>query len=141
MNKLVLVFLILPFMLKAQQQPPKGSNTIIVHGNFSVDVVVKNLKALGYRVANDGYGGLTTIPKVAENHGWLEVIVDVNDSAISITGLFGETAAYKVITPELLKNKESYGGHFLGDSFSYLIAFAKSLNGTSFEYKHDGRLD
>jgi|ERR1035438_6419307 hypothetical protein len=136
MKKLVLVFLMMPFTLNAQTTtPPKGTNTIIIHGNISIDVVVKNLKERGYRVANDGYGGITTIPKVLENHGWLQMNVDVKDTTVSISGLFGETTAYRVITPELLKNKETYGGHFLGGAMNILIDFANSLHGNSFEFK------
>jgi hypothetical protein len=106
----------------------KETNAIIVH-NVTVEQCIKMLKTSGYRVTYEGYGGITTIKKRMENHGELEIFVDIKDSSAIITGLFEG----KIMTPELFKFKESYGGHDISSSFNFLIDFAKSLGG-SIEY-------
>ena len=106
----------------ALSQPPKGSNQIIIKP-VSQEQVVRALQSFGYIVANDGYGILTTVPKRLASGGVMTITVKVKDSVATMSGIFEK----KVVTPELFKFKESYGGHYLGGKFDSLIAIAKSL--------------
>jgi hypothetical protein len=123
MKKLFIILFILP-ALSFAQEAPKGTNTIIVK-NVSVESVVKNLEAMKFNVANDGFGNITTFQKIMPNHGKMQVMVAVKDSTAFITGIFEN----KEMTPELFDNKESWGGHDISNSFNVLITFAKSLHG------------
>ena len=106
------------------QEPPKGTNLIIVK-NSDIKLVVLTLEEKGFSVANDGYGVLTTIPRRQPNRGVIMITAKIKDSLTYLSGVFED----QVITPELFKNKESYGGHQLSRSFDVLNEIAKSLHG------------
>jgi hypothetical protein len=135
MKNLVLVVLFFPLFANAQKLD-KETNTIIVHGHFSVEQVAKTLESLKYRVANDGFGELTTLMKFMQNHGELQINVSVRDSVVIITGIF----EHRIITANLFHNKESYGGHDISDSINFLIDFANALKGYSIEFVTDKNL-
>jgi len=106
------------------QEPPKGTNLITIK-NFDIKLVVLTLEENGFSVANDGYGVITTIPKRMPNRGVIMITAKIKDSLTFLSGVFED----QVITPELFKNKESYGGHQLSGSFDVLNEIAKSLHG------------
>lgn len=122
----ILLLIFLPALSFAQ---PKGSNTIIVHP-VTMEAVVKNLEAMKFGVANDGFGTITTIPKYVENHGHMQITVTVKDTTAYISGTFFRFEEPAEITPELFKNDYSYGGHYLGGTFKVLDTYAHSLGGT-----------
>jgi hypothetical protein len=123
MKKLFILIFLIPTICFSRD-PPKGTNTIIVK-NVTVESVVKHLEAMEFNVANDGFGTITTFPKILGNHGKMQIMVSVKDSVAYITGVFEN----KEITPELFKNKESYAGHDLSGTFNIMKAFAESLKG------------
>ena len=123
MKYLLLATLFTPCIGYCQQEVPKGTNIILVKtGNIKQIVLL--LEQKGYSVANDGFGVLTTIPKRLSNHGTIMITVKIKDSVSYISGIFEE----RIITPELFKNKDSYGGHDLSGSFNILNDIALALH-------------
>lgn len=118
------LFLAFCFFLQNSYSQEKQDNTIIVRGT-SQRAVAEGLHQKGFRVAFDGFNRFTTIPKILDNHGELVIMVEVKDSTAYISGTFEGNE----ITPDLFKHKESYGGHYLGNTFQILQDFATTLNG------------
>lgn len=106
------------------QNLPKETNTIIIKG-INLKSIVESLEEKDFNVAYDGFSTVSTIPKRISNHGIIFFTIKIKDSLAYMKGNFDG----KEITPELFKNKESYGGHDLSGMFDYMDEIAKSFHG------------
>ncbi|HLK27139.1 MAG TPA: hypothetical protein VKT28_01055 [Puia sp.] len=123
MRSYFFVLLFIPIIC-ISQNIPKETNTIIVKG-VNLKHIVESLEEKDFNVAYDGFSTISTIPKRISNHGIVFFTIKIKDSLAYMKGNFEG----KEITPELFKNKESYGGHDLSGMFDYMNEIAKSFKG------------